>query len=72
MTPDADGSPVRAIPVLLLRERSGGADACACRGGRWERQVLARARPTAWSVADSPDMSYLTFSGWWLSIGNTL
>jgi Domain of unknown function (DUF4160) len=21
---------------------------------------------------DSPDMSYLTFSGWWLSIGNTL
>jgi hypothetical protein len=22
-------------------------------------------------VADSPDMSYLTFSGWWLSIGNT-
>jgi len=23
-------------------------------------------------VADSPDMSYLTFSGWWLSIGNTL
>src|SRR5437667_239185 len=23
-------------------------------------------------VADSPDMSYLTFIGWWLSIGNTL
>jgi len=22
-------------------------------------------------VADSPDMSYLTFSGWWLSIANT-
>src|SRR5438552_15977509 len=46
MTPDADGSPSRAIPVLLLRERSGGADACACPGRRWERQVLARARPT--------------------------
>ncbi len=71
MTPDADGSPSRAIPILLLRERSGGADACACRGGQWERQVLARPSDCM-PVADSPDMSYLTSSGWWLSIGNTL
>jgi len=71
MTPDANDSPSRALPFYFYASDRAEPMHVHVEGGDGSAKFWL-APSDCMPVADSPGMSYLTFSGWWLSIENIL